>query len=635
MSSGRFTRVVRVLQLVLAHVAFWLLLHPLLSPRDPPPPPLPLSNHEVASLVIAPQQAADPTPASLGAMLDALTFAPTTVPWRACGTDRAYVLRATATATSVPADGFGVLPRVVADNAWLFVNGQFVAGHGSLDPRRPDRVLLRAAWHVPASAWRVGANRVDVVIATRTTPCAASSGVSIAPWLALRAWISWRQLLQREFAWSAVAITSVLALLGFTLWRRGNRERTVGWATVLLASWSLQQLVGAAPSVLPFGLRGVLFTSTRLLLLYALVGLTQGAPRESRSWWSAAFPWVVVACGLIEIVLLLSVADARSVVAWRTASMALDLLLVFVAMSQGLRLVLRDPTVLEQRAPEALILSVLLSLLLLEPLRALFAIGGSSDLSASFALLAIGMALVFAARTAAEYRSVGQVTQLLTSRLAAKEEELATVFAEQRESARQQARLEERTRLMRDMHDGIGGRLLSLEAQLRQAPAPLSPSHVADELRGALDELRLIVDSLDTAGDDLGVALGAFRGRMAPRLRAAGLVLEWSVDEDATRPPLSASAVLDVYRILQEASSNVLRHAGATRFRVALRREADGARVLEMCDNGVGFAPDADTRGRGLANMQARARRLGGALERRDTESGACLWLVLPSVPPT
>lgn len=569
----------------------------------------------------------------MGALLDTIQFASTTAPWRACGTDRVHVLRATATAISIPADGFGVLPRVVADNAWLYVNGQFVAGHGSLDPRQPDRVLLRTAWHVPASAWRVGANRVDVVIATRTTPCAASSGVWIAPWLSLRAWISWRLLLQREFAWSAVAITSVLALLGFTLWRRGNRERTLGWATVLLASWSLRQLVGAALSVLPFTLRAVLFTSARLLMLYALVALTQGAQREPRSWSRAAFPWVVVACGMIEVVLLLSVADARSVAVWQTTSMAFDLLLVFVAIAHGIGLVLRDPTVLQHRAPEVLILSVLLSLLLLDPLRALFAIGGSSDLSASFVLLAIALALLFAARTATEYRSASQVTQLLSTRLAAKEEELATVFAEQRESARQQARLEERTRLMRDMHDGIGGRLLSLEVQLRRSPDPPSSSVVADEVRAALDELRLIVDSLDTAGDDLGVALGAFRGRMAPRLRAAGVALEWSVDEAATSPPLPTSAVLDVYRILQEACTNVLRHARASHFRVSLHRAADGTRVLEMTDDGVGLPSDVESRGRGFSNMQTRAARLGGRLTRRDSAAGTTLQLELPAVP--
>lgn len=628
-------RPARVALLLLGHVAFWWLLYPLLSPSGPAPARLPLSDHAAVTLQLASLDEPNLTPAHLQAVLDTLAIPSVTLPWRVCGSANVHVVRTTATVTSIPSEGFGVLPRVVADNTWLFVNGQFVAGEGSLSPQRPDRAESFAVWHVPAGAWHLGANRVDLVATMATAPCVSAFGAWVAPWFAFRSWVSWRHLLQRDFAWIAVAITSVLALLGFTLWRRGNRERTLGWATVMLSAWSVMQLNGVAPSDIPFVVRASVLTSTRLLLLLSLVKISDSPAATPNARWRAALNWGVPVAGLLEVLLLLSASDEHGLLQWRMFTLVLDLLLVGIAIVCGLRRVILEPAVLDARAPEALALSLLLSLLALEPVRELLRVGSTSDLSASFALLAIALALLFAARIATEYRSATQVTQLLTSRLTAKERELASVFAEQRESARQQARLEERTRLMRDMHDGIGGRLLSLEAQLRQEPAPPSPLHVADELRGALDELRLIVDSLDTAGDDLGVALGAFRGRMAPRLRAAGLTLEWSVDEAATTPPLSTSAVLDVYRILQEACTNVLRHARATHFRVSLRREPDGTRVLEMMDDGVGLPSDADSRGRGLENMQARAARLGGRLARRDSGSGTALRLELPSVPTT
>ncbi len=626
-------RPARLALILLGYVVFWWLLHPVLSPRDAAPSRLPLSDHAAVTLDVAPADTAMLTPAGLRTVLDTLTLPRVTTPWRVCGPARVHVVRTTATVASIPPEGYGVLPRVQADNAWLFVNGQFVAGDGSLAPQRPGRIQLRTAWHVPAGAWRVGPNRIDVVATMATAPCVGATGVWIAPWFTLRAWISWRHLLERDIAWIAVAITSVLALLGFTLWRRGNRERTLGWATVMLSAWSAMQLNGVAPSALPFVVRASVLTGTRLLLLLALVKISEAPMSTPNARWRTVLHVGVPVAGLIEILLLLAASNELGLLQWRVYSLALDLLLVSVAIACGLRRVIKEPTVLDARAPETLVLSLLLSVLALEPLRELFRVGSMGDLSASFALLAIALALLFAARTATEYRSASQVTQLLTSRLTAKEAELAVLFAEQRESARQQARLEERTRLMRDMHDGIGGRLLSLEAQLRQSPEPPAATAVADELRGALDELRLIVDSLDTAGDDLGVALGAFRGRMAPRLRAAGLVLEWSVDDAATTPPLSTSAVLDVYRILQEACTNVLRHARATHVRVSLRREPDGTRVLELSDNGVGVPSDADTRGRGFANMRARAARLGGRLTRRDSGSGTTLQLELPPVP--
>ncbi|MCC6245945.1 MAG: hypothetical protein IT353_24140 [Gemmatimonadaceae bacterium] len=624
-------RAKRVSLLVAGQAAFWLLLQPLLSPNDPPPPPLRLSEHRVAAVAISDNATAPLTAVSVRTLLDTIAMTPTTLPWRTCESERLHVLRSMADVRTVPEDGFGVLPRLRAENAWLFVNGHFVAGSGTLTP--VDRVALRAVWQVPASAWKVGTNRVDLVAVSATGSCTAGSGVWVAPWFVFRDWIGWRQLLQREFAWSAVAITGVLALLGLTLWLRGNRERTLGWATVLLATWALQ-VAGAAIPTLPFLLRVVGFTGTRLLFMYALIELTESAGSAPIPRWRTALRWGVMVCGVVEVVWMLLASDVGNALALSIYSMVVDLLLVSIAVVLGARRLLRNTQGLSaSRAPEALFLSLMFSVLALDLLRKLFDIGGSGDLTATFALLSVAMAIVFAARTATEYRSAGQVTQILSARLTQKEQELATVFAEQRESARHQARLEERSRLMRDMHDGIGGRLLSLEAQLRHSSAPPSPPHIADELRGALDELRLIVDSLDTAGDDLGVALGAFRGRMAPRLRAAGLTLDWSVNEDATTPPLAASAVLDVYRILQEACTNVLRHAGATRFRVSLQRLPDGRRVLEMHDNGVGMPTDAEQRGRGVANMQVRATRLGGRLSLRDGEPGTCLRLELPVMP--
>ena len=148
-----------------------------------------------------------------------------------------------------------------------------------------------------------------------------------------------------------------------------------------------------------------------------------------------------------------------------------------------------------------------------------------------------------------------------------------------------------------------------------------------------MEELRLIVDSLDTAGDDLGLALGAFRTRMAPRLRAAGITLAWHIDEAAVSPALSASAILDVYRIMQEACANMLRHAAADRFSVALRSTPSGGRVLELADNGRGLVEADRTAGRGLSNMRTRAARLGGRLSLGDAGPGVGLRLELPPLP--
>src|SRR5262249_28339683 len=85
-------------------------------------------------------------------------------------------------------------------------------------------------------------------------------------------------------------------------------------------------------------------------------------------------------------------------------------------------------------------------------------------------------------------------------------------------------------------------------------------------------------------------------------------------------PELGANGELVVYRVAQEALTNVARHAGATRARVRLERVNGGTR-LEVCDDGRGFSADA-LEGGGVLGMRERAVLVGGALRLGRSELG-------------
>jgi signal transduction histidine kinase len=250
-------------------------------------------------------------------------------------------------------------------------------------------------------------------------------------------------------------------------------------------------------------------------------------------------------------------------------------------------------------------------------------------------LVFVALAITFLSRNLHLFRSMTEFNQLLSAQLAAREQEIAESYAQRQEVERQGALLAERQRIMRDMHDGMGGRLMSLAAQLRGGSDPVR-QEAADDILAALDELRLIVDSLDTAGDDLGMALGAFRARMEPKLAAAGLSLGWEIDDHAAERTLSATAILDVYRILQEACSNVLHHADATRITVALS-EIPGGVELRIEDDGRGIPEGSEggVAGHGLANMRRRAAAIGGTIEFADNAPGLRISLILPDPVPS
>lgn len=185
---------------------------------------------------------------------------------------------------------------------------------------------------------------------------------------------------------------------------------------------------------------------------------------------------------------------------------------------------------------------------------------------------------------------------------------------------------------MRELHDGLGANLVGALALVEDGG---SREEIAEALRDAIDEMRLVIDSLEPAADDLPTLLGMMRTRIEPRLFRQGLRFEWAVS-DLPRATLPADGLLHVLRILQEAVTNVRKHARARVVTVSTgeRRGADGRDGLwiSVADDGAGIPPDAPP-GRGHANMRYRAAQLGGALAIRPASPGTVVELWIPANP--
>jgi signal transduction histidine kinase len=189
----------------------------------------------------------------------------------------------------------------------------------------------------------------------------------------------------------------------------------------------------------------------------------------------------------------------------------------------------------------------------------------------------------------------------------------------------------ERERIMRELHDGLGGMLVSALAMVEDETG--APEQVAELLRDALDEMRLVVDSLDPEIGDLPALLGTVRTRLEPRLAGRGLRFEWKVEE-VPPPNLPPGGLWHVLRILQEAVTNVRKHAAAHVITIATgtRADADGRPGVWVAirDDGCGIAKDAPA-GRGFANMRYRTDELGGALAIAPASPGTVVELWLPT----
>ncbi len=177
---------------------------------------------------------------------------------------------------------------------------------------------------------------------------------------------------------------------------------------------------------------------------------------------------------------------------------------------------------------------------------------------------------------------------------------------------------EDRRRIARDLHDGAGQaitaarlELAALRARARDGDATID--RVTRHLDEALAEVRRSTTALaPPALAELGLAR-ALERHCEAFADAAGLAVACEVAADL--PALGAEVETACYRIVQEALTNTARHAGATRAWVRLA--ADGGRLLlEIGDDGAGLGDGAEAAGgRGIDNIRARARLLGGEVD--------------------
>jgi signal transduction histidine kinase len=184
----------------------------------------------------------------------------------------------------------------------------------------------------------------------------------------------------------------------------------------------------------------------------------------------------------------------------------------------------------------------------------------------------------------------------------------------------EQATAAERARIARELHDVVAHHLSVVVLQAAGARASGKPAGAALEkiensARQALDETSRLLNVLRDPEEEAGLAPQPGTGELdalAASVRAAGLPVSLVIDGDLAALP----AVVDVsvYRIVQEALTNVLKHAGPARAEVTIGYEQDTVTV-EVTDNGTGqHGNGSPGGGHGLAGMRERAAVFGGEL---------------------
>jgi len=228
----------------------------------------------------------------------------------------------------------------------------------------------------------------------------------------------------------------------------------------------------------------------------------------------------------------------------------------------------------------------------------------------SSALFGLTLGYIVIVRFRSANAALRELLGSLAAQVGAKEEELRRSYDQLEQLARQQERAAERSRILRDMHDGVGAHLSAAIRQLQSGRG--ERGEVLATLRDALEQLKLSIDAMNLPPGDINALLAGLRYRLEPRFAASDLRLKWEVDEIDPIPRLDPAAMRQLQFMVFEALSNVLQHARARVLRIEAHREGAGATV-RIVDDGCGFDVQAGAR-KGLQAMRDRAAAIGAQL---------------------
>jgi two-component system, NarL family, sensor histidine kinase UhpB len=528
-----------------------------------------------------------------------------------------------------PADSTELLalriPRVCS-NYEVHLNGQLLASGGRMAPPFADQCNRPQLVALPAAMLKPDANVLDLQVAGHALEHSGSrqraaglSMLEIGPLDELQPRHARQTLLQ---VGAPQAVTATLLLMGgfmFVLGFINRREShlayfgsvSVGWALVQSRLWVTQSPMPHAQIefLLCVMVGFIAWAAVQFLLRYAGLRLR---------WVDQALP---AQLALMALTLLVAGTARLNVVAnlWY-ALLALE---VAAAAAWHLRRLWRTRSAWLMAPLLATTAVAAVAELAVQWGNAPLLLAHVAELIVPVVLVLVGLRLVQQHGHALHRAEEGKLQ--LEQRVREATAEIERNFRQLSELKVEQVTERERKRIAADLHDDLGAKLLTIVHTSDN-------ERISTLAREALEEMRLSVRGLTGRPVRLADALGDWRAEVVARLAQAGIGGTWDAPEDLPQT-LSARAYVQTTRILREATSNIIKHSGASTCSVTVG-VADGDFQLVVQDNGDGIAPETEgrlDRGHGLASMKGRAKQMQGqCLVESSPGYGTVIRLTLP-----
>ncbi|APE27946.1 sensor histidine kinase [Aurantiacibacter gangjinensis] len=592
-----------LLAIGVVQAAYWLLIAPAFYPVPRPAEQFAIERVEIAQLETAG-----------AAGLSQASFEKTALPVDLCCESALYAFRLTFQVDTVPADGLGEVSHAHADNVFTYVNGELAFGRGSVEPglSTMHSYAERPVRRIPPALLREGTNTITYVAAAG----AGGHGIYvhdpvIGPYKPVYETQQMQAFLRDEYLVASVTIGLSVGLIALLGWLRSGRNPFLFWMGMLSGSWGLSLLMMMTDAP-PLAAGPWIHLNSVVGMVIPLAGVNL-----ANNWGPRSIPRLLPASLAIWVA---AITASSILIAERgmggPAEWVLFATTALYAFIYSALIVWNLPAIGRERHWEAAVFLLLATIAVAMAVWQIFGTGTGMPTNYAVPILLLALVAAFVARNIRLFRSAEDIAGLLKVKLDERTAELGAAHAREKTLLREQAHQEERRRIMADMHDGMGSNLMSMLLSARRGNA--EPEAVARGLQSAIDEMRLMIDSMDSVGESLGAALVLFRERAQSRVTDAGFAFAWHQPSDTTLPLLQPRPVLQVFRVLQEAVTNALKHSDGDTITVDV-----ASRSIAVRDNGSSVGK-VRAGGRGLENMAARAEMIGGEF----TLQRECDWTV-------
>ncbi|WP_424459664.1 sensor histidine kinase [Ottowia sp.] len=488
-------------------------------------------------------------------------------------------------------------------------------------------------WLLPESALHAGVNSIWIRVSGLAAFGSGLGEVRVGDPTELKNVYTSQQWRHRTLFTVNVVLSAGLGCLFLFLWLMRRVERAFGWYALMSLAWVLFAINILATSTWPFSNSYQIARFSTIALLLYVCAFCMFTWRFGRQRFAKLGPalWVVAAL-LAGTVALAPAAHIKAVTDF------CGLVVAFVFFSNCLQF---QWHAWRTRQPDHLMLAACLLAFIVIGLYDLLAINHIINAEAGYTAIAapittVGMLLVVAWSHARNLKRIEAFTAELQTAVDDARRELSSTMEREHSLEVANARLRERLQIAHDLHDGVGGSLVRSLAMVEQSGSQLESPQFTSILKGLRDDLRQVIDG--SSSDALAVPalpsewLAPLRHRFAGLLDELGTRSTWEVPS-SWPCALSTQQLMALTRLLEEALTNVIKHARAGHVLIRMQAAGHGHNrrlQLHIEDDGVGFDTEAVQRASinvGMRSMQARAARVGGSMA-ISSQPGKTLLLV-------